>query len=237
MKRLVFTLFLLFHGLLHLPSFITAFSLARINELTGKTLLPLSGISIKIAGILWLFTGLLFTITAIAYLVKKYWWWLAGAIAIIISQVLIIIFWPDAKFGTIINIILLLPVVAGYGNWRFQALVRQELQRFINPINQPKVVLTAEMLTSLSPIVQQWLLRSQVAGKEVIQTVHLKQAGQMRTQPTGRWMPITAEQYFTIPTPGFLWLADVKVAPLVHLAGRDKYYQGHGHMLIKLFSL
>ena len=50
-------------------------------------------------------------------------------------------------------------------------------------------------------------------------------------------MPVTAEQYFTVSSPGFLWLADVKAAPLVHLAGRDKYYQGKGHMLIKLFSV
>jgi hypothetical protein len=50
-------------------------------------------------------------------------------------------------------------------------------------------------------------------------------------------MPVTAQQYIVVDKPGFIWIADVKPAPFVHLSGRDKYEDGHGQMLIKLLSL
>ena len=50
-------------------------------------------------------------------------------------------------------------------------------------------------------------------------------------------MPTEAEQYFTITEPGFIWKAKVKMAPLLYFAGRDKYSEGRGNMLIKLLSL
>lgn len=51
------------------------------------------------------------------------------------------------------------------------------------------------------------------------------------------WMPVEAEQYFTIDEPGFIWKAKIKAAPLFHIVGRDKYYEGKGNMLIKILSL
>ena len=59
----------------------------------------------------------------------------------------------------------------------------------------------------------------------------------MRTKPDGAWMPVEAEQYFTVDKPGFIWKAKVKMAPLVYLTGKDKYYEGKGKMQIKLLSL
>ena len=50
-------------------------------------------------------------------------------------------------------------------------------------------------------------------------------------------MAVEARQFFSVDPPGFVWVADVKAAPFIHLAGRDKYEDGHGHMLIKLLSL
>ncbi|HJZ12003.1 MAG TPA: DUF6544 family protein, partial [Acidobacteriota bacterium] len=55
--------------------------------------------------------------------------------------------------------------------------------------------------------------------------------------PSGKWMKVRAEQYNVMRRPGFLWVADVRMAPLLHLAGRDKYANGRGHMLIQLLSL
>lgn len=49
-------------------------------------------------------------------------------------------------------------------------------------------------------------------------------------------MSAEAEQYFTTDQPGFVWTAVVKMAPL-HFTGRDKYAEGHGSMLIRLFSI
>ena len=55
----------------------------------------------------------------------------------------------------------------------------------------------------------------------------------MRTKPDAAWMPFTATQYFTIDPPAFVWSASVKAGSLVTIAGRDKYENGRGNMVIK----
>lgn len=59
----------------------------------------------------------------------------------------------------------------------------------------------------------------------------------MRLERDKSWMPVQAEQYFTLEEPGFIWKANIKAAPLFHIAGRDKYEAGKGNMLIKVLSL
>ncbi|MFB3162402.1 DUF6544 family protein [Neobacillus sp. 179-J 1A1 HS] len=85
--------------------------------------------------------------------------------------------------------------------------------------------------------VKNWLTNSNVIGKERIKTVRLKQEGKMRIKQNGPWMPSKAEQYFTVEEPGFVWIADVKMAPLVDLSGMDTFNAGKGKMKIKLLSL
>lgn len=116
-------------------------------------------------------------------------------------------------------------------------MAKNELETFVTPATSEKKVVTKEMLSGLPPIVQKWFERSNVIGKEIIYSVHLKQIGEMRTTLDGKWMPVEAEQWFKTEKPGFIWIADVKAAPGIHLAGRDKYENGKGHMLIKLLSL
>lgn len=93
------------------------------------------------------------------------------------------------------------------------------------------------MLTGLPRIVQNWIIHSNMVEKKMIGRLHLKQTGEMKTTSAGNWMPVEAEQYFSVENPGFLWIADIRVAPWIHLAGKDKYQDGKGHMFIQLFSL
>jgi len=85
--------------------------------------------------------------------------------------------------------------------------------------------------------VKRWLEYSQVTGKKMINTVRLKQEAVLRMNKDQSWMPVIAEQYFTTNKPGFIWKARIKAAPLIHIVGRDKYFNGKGHMQIKLLSL
>jgi len=59
----------------------------------------------------------------------------------------------------------------------------------------------------------------------------------MRTKPGGKWMPFTATQYFIVNEPQFIWQANVQMMPLITMAGRDKFVNGNGEMVIKLLSL
>ncbi len=229
MIKAVFASVIIIHGFIHLMGFVKAFQLAEINQLTQTIHKPI--------GLLWLISAVLFITAAAVFLLKKDWWWMIAAPALVLSQVLIIMYWHDAKYGTIINVIILVGIVIGYGTWSFNTISKNELKIFVAPATSKKKVVTKEMLNGLPPIVQKWLERSNVIGKEVIYSVYLKQIGEMRTTFDGKWMPVKAEQWFKTEKPGFIWIADVKAAPGIHLTGKDKYENGKGHMLIKLLSL
>jgi hypothetical protein len=237
MLRIIFIFILLSHGLIHLLGFVKEFSLATISQPDGKSFITLSSDYSKLVGLLGLVTCLLFFTATATFLLKKDSWWMFAVPAVLLSQFLIILYWPEAKFGTLANIIVLAGITLFYAYWRFTTMIGRELEFFLPRTVQEPQIITEKMLDPLPAIVQKWLTRCRVPGKEMTYSVYLKQHGQMRTNPDSKWMPVAAEEYFTVDKPGFIWIADVKAAPFVHLYGRDKYENGKGHMLIKLFSL
>lgn len=229
MIRLILFFFILIHGLIHLLGFVKAYHLAAVEQLT-------QGIS-KTAGLCWLFATMLFVLTAAALAGKKDWWWIIAAIALVLSQLLIFISWTDAKFGTIANVTILAAAILAYGAWNFDLQGKKELKSFLPPATSEKKEIKKETITGLPPIIQNWLIRSKAIDRESVRTVHLRQKGEMRTSREGKWMGFEARQWIRTENPGFLWLAKVAAAPGITMAGRDKYENGKGHMLIKLLSL
>jgi hypothetical protein len=225
MSRILFPLLLLIYGWLHLLGFGPV-----SRQLTAAQPGPLTG-----AG--WLLAGGLFVVAAVCCWLKKRWWWLPAAAALLVSQTLIFLHWPAAKAGTLVNIILLAALLPATGIWLFRVLVERERREFLASPLPAENAVTAESLQALPEAVQKWLVRSNLMGREAIGTVYLKQKGLMRTTPAGKWWPVAAEQHYTIGQPGFFWVAQVQVAPFIELAGRDKYQDGHGFMLIKLLGL
>ncbi len=209
--------------------FLKAFQLAEIEQLT----LPIS----KPAGMFWLIASILFVIAGAVYFYDKNWWWIVAALGMVISQVLIVIYWQDAKFGTIANIIILIVCLPAYGSWNFNAMVIKEKQAFLSSAERAEGIIAADEVDSLPAVVRLWMENAGIVGKKKMGTAHFIQSGEMRTSIDGSWMPVEAEQYIRIADPGFIWIADVRMAPYIHLAGRDIYTGGKGHMLIKLLSL
>lgn len=229
MARAIFAFILLLHGLIHFMGFAKAFKLADIQQLTQ----PIS----KTMGTLWGFSAILFLIVVAFLLFKKDTWWMIAIPTVLLSQVLIFMVWQDAKFGTIANVIIIIGIIIGYGVWNFNQMVKQEVNSFLPTILYPKEIITKEHLADLPPVVQRWLERAKIVGKERIHTVHLYQKGKMRSTPNGAWMSVDAEQYFTTDPPGFIWIADVSMMGLLHLSGIDTYQNGKGRMQIKALSL
>jgi hypothetical protein len=95
----------------------------------------------------------------------------------------------------------------------------------------------APELEKLPPPVRRWLEVSGTVGRPRAVTVRLKQRGEMRTGPDKPWMPVAAEQYFSVTPPGFVWSVKARLMRVLPIAGRDRYADGHGHMLIKVASL
>ena len=229
MFRYLFAFIVFVHGLIHLMGFVKAFGLAEISQLTQAISKP--------RGILWLICAILFCTSMIVFLAKANWWWMLVIPAVLMSQVLIFIYWQDAKFGTIANVIALLVGVWGYGEWSFVQASREKVAAMMPAALEQLQQVNRQMLAQLPPLVQGWMESSGILGKEMIQTVHLYQKGEMRTSAEGAWMPVDAEQWFSIQPPAFIWMADVGGSGLMQFRGRDMYREGSGQMLIKAYSM
>ena len=230
MAKSIFLFIILIHGLIHLLGFFKVFDIGDENQLTAVISKP--------AGIIWLIATVLFLMTALTYLLNYTVWPFLAVIAVIFSQVLIFTAWGDAKFGTIANIIVLLATIPAFGHVSFSNRVESEQIDLLEQVNTPSnSVITGEDFSHLPTTVQRWLNRSEVPEKPDVSFVRLKQTGEMKTTPDGKWMEFSAVQYFDTKRPAFNWSTEVQMMPLVHLAGRDKLTDGQGEMIIKLLSL
>jgi hypothetical protein len=128
--------------------------------------------------------------------------------------------------------------LAGAATRRFEVRVDDEARALLDGARHraPPVVEARDLATLPAPV-QRWLEVSGVVGHARAATVRLKQRGELRTGPDKPWMPVEAEQYFSVDPPGFVWRVHAKMARVLPIAGRDRYTAGRGHMLIKVASL
>lgn len=74
--------------------------------------------------------------------------------------------------------------------------------------------------------------------KPGIQTLFMEQSYKIKLKPEQeKWYHAKAGQYSTTQPPAFVWTVDMQMMPLLYAFGRDKFMEGEGEMLIKLFSL
>ena len=115
--------------------------------------------------------------------------------------------------------------------------VKKEVEKLFSSVDNSGEIVTGEALEGLPESVQRWLRSSGAVGQEKTVAVRVKQKALMRLSEDQSWMPVEAEQYFSVEEPGFIWKARIQAAPMIHIAGRDRYYEGKGNMLIKPLSL
>jgi Family of unknown function (DUF6544) len=142
-----------------------------------------------------------------------------------------------------------LPAVAGMavlagtcaqvaGDRAFARLVRQDVQALHARAAPARAgVVTEQMLTDLPEPVRRYLRYTGVVGKPFPGTVRLRQEGRMRVGPGRRWIPLDAEEHYSVQPPGFVWAGTLRVGPLPVARARDMYAKGEGRMLVKVASL
>ncbi|MFY9218818.1 MAG: DUF6544 family protein [Tepidanaerobacteraceae bacterium] len=137
-----------------------------------------------------------------------------------------------------IVILFVLFIVGSYiARFVFYQNIEKEVEEIFSKVENKNEIVTKEDVERLPKNVQKWLQYSGVIGKKRITAVRLKQKAEMRLAEDKAWMPVQAEQYFTSQEPSFIWKANIKAAPFIHISGRDKYENGKGNMLIKVLSL
>jgi hypothetical protein len=99
------------HGLIHALGVLKWWKLAPVPQLTGRTLVPLPSAAYGAFGLFWLFALMLLLGAAALRIAQHDGWWVAALAGVLVSQTLVIVAWPDAKAGTVANIIVLVPTL------------------------------------------------------------------------------------------------------------------------------
>jgi len=232
MLKSLFVFVTIVHGLIHLLGFVKAYKLADVLQ-------PSQDIS-KPAGLVWLLTSLLFIAATSAYLFNRNWWWMIAAAALVLSQTLIVMFWQDAKFGTIANILILVAAIIGFltsgcnsVQSRYVLNVKNEFSR--QPLT-PEEVLTETDIAHLPIPVRKYLAYTGAIGKSKPHNVRIEFDAKMTKKPGASLMEATSEQYnfFGSPTRLFFMKASQYLVPFRVL---HAYMDQKATMVVRVASL
>ncbi|MFN2363715.1 MAG: DUF6544 family protein, partial [Halarsenatibacteraceae bacterium] len=136
-------------------------------------------------------------------------------------------------------LIIVIAVLGGssFFRYQFEQDTEKKVNELFNNVFENETKIKIDDLNNLPAAVKKWLQGSGILEEPGINSARSLQRAEMRLEDQGRWLSLTAEQYFTVEKPGFIWQARINAAPLIHISGRDVYYQGKGNMLIKPLSL
>jgi hypothetical protein len=211
--RLAISILLVLHGLIHGAGFAKAFGLAALPALPHAPSRSL--------GLWWLAAGAAFVVAGLLLEAGNRRWWLVAAPALVVSQALIAGAFHTARFGTIVNIVLFVPVVlaaldsrSSSLRSRYAAEVRDGLAQAAAGwrASSPPVV-TDDDLVGLPPLVRTYLMRAGVVGKPRVVDLHAVFHAKFRTARDARWMKATVDQYeFFGPSPRRLFLMNASRA-------------------------
>lgn len=228
MLRILFLLIILLHGLIHCMGFAKAWGYADMKQLT----LPIS----KTTGVAWLCTALLFLTTALLFSLKDERWIWTAVPATVLSQVLIVWVWQDAKWGTIVNILVITAAALSYTTLRFEKAWQADVRRHLARTNSKvPMLVTEEDLLHLPAPVQRYLHYSGVVGKARPLNMYVRLKGKMRSK-TQDWFSFSSEQYNFFDEPARLFFMKATLFGLT-VPGYHRCENGKATMAIRLFGL
>ncbi|MDF2557253.1 MAG: hypothetical protein K0R71_1081 [Bacillales bacterium] len=106
--KYVFAAMIILHGLIHLMGGVHVLGIAKIEELSQPTIISMDGWVKTIYGVTWFLAVLVFLVAGFGLLTNQSWWKSVAFAAVLLSQILIIAWWPAAKIGTIPNILVII---------------------------------------------------------------------------------------------------------------------------------
>jgi len=189
-------------------------------------------------GMLWLFCFLLFGLTILLHSIGSSYWLAICLTAILLSQILVIIYWQDAKVGTIPNIIILSACLVSLSNISFNKMVNKERKAMLSSATKNQALENQLAYSILPAPVQKWLSTNEGFFRDGLSKVTIKQNLKIKLKPEQEnWFTAKADQYFTLDPPAFNWSVNLQMNPIITIVGRDKFEKGKGEMLMKIFSI
>lgn len=200
--RWVFAALVVVHGGIHLLGFAKAFGLYDPPQLAHAISRPW--------GVAWLVAAAAMLATALAFLLGARAWWAVALGAALLSQIVIVSAWGDAKFGTVANLLIVAGAVYGLasqGPTSFSAQYRSEVAERIGGQPPAAPLVTEESLAHLPEPVQRYLRLAKVVGQPRVRYMVARLRGRIRNQASDPWMPFEAEQHNFPGEPArFFWM-------------------------------
>jgi hypothetical protein len=191
--RVVFSIILALHGLVHVAGFAKAWGWERAPLLTS---IP------RPLGLAWLAAAVLFVAAAGLLLLGVRAYWVPGILALLLSQSPIATVFAEARWGTLVNVVLLLPLTVSLASdsrdragTSFAAIYETEWRRGLARAQHSSELLTPADLTPLPAAVRRYLEVSGVVGKPRVTSFRTISRGRIRRSPTSAWLDFEAEQH------------------------------------------
>lgn len=207
--RALFTLVLGLHGAIHLLGFARGYGLVEIQEM--QTAIG------RRESLLWLAAAVLLVGSAVLLWTAPRLWWIPAAAGVALSQALIFGVWSDARFGTIANVVILVPIVLAAADLRPSSLRSRYLREVGAALERTSMdapLLTVEDLVEFPPQVRTYLERVGAVGAPRMRGFHARFRARIRGGPDEPWMEGTAEQYEVFDPPARHFFMKVRRAGL-----------------------
>jgi hypothetical protein len=228
MLKIIFIFITLVHGLIHFMGFSKAFAYGNITQLTKEISKPM--------GIFWFITALLFILCIVLFIFKKDNWVYFALSAVVVSQILIIMVWNDAKFGTILNVIVLAVAITSWAISHFKMLFETDVKNHISQSTFSTTDLLTEADIATMPMpVQKYILYSGAIGKPKVKNMKIEFDGEMREKGKG-FFKFNSVQYNFFEKPTRLFFMDARIFG-VAVPGYHCYQNATATMQIKLLGL
>jgi hypothetical protein len=106
------------HGLIHLLGFVAFWPLAEVSQLPYRTTLldgrwDVGAGGIRVYALLWLFAAIGYVAAVLGLLARQDWWRALMLAVTVVSLVLTVLDWTDAKAGTVVDVIILAVLLLG----------------------------------------------------------------------------------------------------------------------------
>ena len=123
MLRFVVGVFFVLHGLVHLLPFGVSWQLFTTDDLPYSTVVlggrvDVGHTGIRLVGLLWLLATLIWVVAGVGLILLAPWWTALTVAAALFSSLVCILGLPMAKYGLLINVVVLVLVVLnGQFHW------------------------------------------------------------------------------------------------------------------------
>lgn len=154
-----------------------------------------------------------------------------------LAQILVICFWQEARFLTIVNVVFLVLLIVKYAEKKYYAKFQNDVKTaFLQTDYSDNSPLTETDINLLPEPVKKYLRFTGSVGQPKVNNFKVEFTGRIRKNEQSDWMPFTSEQYNFMQTPTrlFFMKAVMKSLPV---AGYHCFKNGRASMDIRLFSM